>query len=451
METDTFLDAVEPWLAPSDQPLRAHLALAIRQAIDSGQLAQDTRLPPERAMALALNVSRPTVSAVMDDLRAAGLVRSRQGSGTWVSGGTRLDGPSVPFVELVQATGSIDLASATAPDASLLPSIRVETADLLGAEPANGLVPVGLWELRRRIAERASRAAPVAVDDVIVTSGAHQALALVLAARTESGSTVLLEETTYGGLVDIVHANGCHLVSIPRDADGPIPERLAELVRTHRPAAVVLVASVHSPTGRVSPAERCHVLADVLADTPATIVIDETYAELEFEPSGHHLVAALGDRAIRTGSLSKALWTGLRTGWVIAPPEHRQALERRRWQQFDLGPAVPSQLFALAALDHLDTALAARRASLQTRADWVRDRVEERMPHWRVRPVDGGLAVWIDVGEDGDVVTTRASERGVSVLPGRACRADQAPTSHIRVCFDRPIDVLDDAFARLAR
>lgn len=451
MDGDAFLDAVRPWLAPTEQPLRAHLGLALRQAIDSGQLAQGVRLPPERAMAGVLNVSRPTVSAVIDDLRAAGLVRSRQGSGTWVSGGTVADGPAVPFVELVQTTGSIDLASATAPDASLLPPIRVETADLLGAEPANGLIPVGLRELRRQIAARASHSSPVETDDVIVTSGAHQALALVLASVSEPGATILLEDTTYGGLVDMVHANGCRVVAVPRDHDGPQPEQLAELIRTHRPVVVVLVASVHSPSGTVSSPARCAELADVLRDAPTTVVIDETYAELEFSPSGHQLVGALGDQAVRTGSLSKALWTGLRTGWIIAAPHQRQTLERRRWQQFDLGPAVPSQLFALGAMHDLDTTLQRRRAVLQQRADWVTERIGEQFPRWRPQPVDGGLAIWIDIGRDGDRFATEATAVGVSVLPGRACRADHAATSHIRICFDRPIDVLDDAFDRLAR
>lgn len=449
MDTETFADAITPWLAPADQPLRAQLSLAIRQAIDSGQLAQDVRLPPERAIASALNVSRPTVSAVMDDLRAAGLVRSRQGSGTWVSGGSRSDGPAVPFVELVQATGSIDLASATAPDASLLPAIRVETADLLGVEPANGLTPVGSRELRARIAARASATSPVTADDVLVTSGAHQALALVLAAETTPGATVLLEETTYGGLVDMVHANGCHPVAIPRDLDGPVPERLGELLRSHRPAAVVLVGSVHSPTGRVSSPQRCRDVAAVLRETEATVVIDETYAELEFEPSDHHLVTALGNRAIRTGSLSKSLWTGLRTGWIITPAGHGRTLERRRWQQFDLGPSIPSQLFALAALDAIDHALEVRRSLLRERSAWVQERIADRFPRWEATAVDGGLAVWIDAGEDGDELAERASRQGVSVLPGRACRVDQAATPFIRICFDRPIDVLDDAFTRL--
>ncbi|MFT7475498.1 MAG: DNA-binding transcriptional MocR family regulator [Verrucomicrobiales bacterium] len=449
MNNEQFVEAITPWLSPNEGPLRAHLTLAIRQAISTGQLAQGVRLPPERTLAVALHVSRPTISGVVEDLRTAGLISSRQGSGSWVSGEAELTRPAVPFVERVQATGSIDLASATAPDASLLPAMRIDTSDLLGAEPANGLTPVGLWNVRTAIAERASRFVPTAPDNVIVTSGAHQALALVIAALAPQGSTVLLEETTYGGLVDMVHVNGSHPIGIPRDADGPVPDVLRDLITKHRPSLIVLVSSVHSPTGVVSSPERCLDLAEVLRGIDARVVLDETYAELEFNPAGRPLSVALGPASIRTGSLSKSLWTGLRTGWIITDAATGAAIARRRWQQFDLGPSVPSQLFAASALVDLDDRLDQRRSHLLERSMWMMQRIAHDFPDWQVQKLDGGLALWVELPVDGEEYATFAESRGVALLPGSACRVDQRATPHIRICFDRPVDVLEQAFERL--
>jgi DNA-binding transcriptional MocR family regulator len=449
MNDQDVVDAITPWLPPTDGPLRAHLSLAIRQAIGTGQLPQGIRLPPERTLAAALHVSRPTISGVIDELRTAGLISSRQGSGSWVTGGTVATSPPLPFVELVQSTGSIDLASATAPDASLLPPIRVETADLLSVEPANGLTPVGLLDLRTTIAERASRWVPTLAENVIVTSGAHQALALVIAGLTSPGATVLLEDTTYGGLVDMVHANGCHPIGIERDADGPLPDSLSELIGRHDPGLVILVASVHSPTGTVSSPERCSELADVLTTSTVPVVLDETYSELEFIDSGRQLSMALGERAIRTGSLSKSLWTGLRTGWIIADEPLCLTLGRRRWQQFDLGPSVAAQLFSAKAMDGFDDCLTERRAQLIERSTWLAEQIRSRFPDWAPRPIDGGLAMWMGIPHDGARFAEAAAARGVAVLPGVACRTDQQPTNHIRMCFDRPIDVLEEALGRL--
>ncbi len=453
MQDTQFVKAIAPWLSPTDGPIRAHLALAIRQAIGTGHLPAGTRLPPERSLAAALHVSRPTISAVVEDLRASGMLTSRQGSGSWVTEGHTQRRPTVPFVELLQASGSIDLAAATAPDASLLPPMRVENSDFLGVEPANGLTPLGMEQLRRNIADRhrydSSHSPDPTLDQVIMTSGAHHALGLIIAACAQRGSSILVEETTYGGLIDMIHANGCVPVGVPRDDDGPIPEVLSSLLRTHRPSLTILVSSVHSPTGTVSSAHRTHALAKILTAAQTQVVLDETYADLEFSPTTRVLANELGNKAIRVGSLSKTLWTGLRTGWIIASPTICTDIARRRFQQFDLGPSIPSQLFALQALEHFDVVVQKRRAQLIDRSSWLTDALAVKFPDWSLSRVDGGLALWAEVHMDGNTFAKQASERGVAVLPGSACRADGQPTPHIRLCFDRPIDVLEAALDRL--
>ena len=445
-----FVEAISAWIPENDGPVRASLTVAIRQAIISGRLASGSRLPPERVLAKALHVSRPTVSGVIEDLRRGGFVSSRQGSGTWVSATSAPRDEPVPFVEMIQADGCIDLAAATASDASWLPPMRVETADLLMVDPSNGLIPQGLRQLRETVAQRAAAQVDgTTAANVITTSGAHQALALVVATIAPRGSTVLVEDTTFGGLVDIVLAAGCHPVGIPRDDDGPVPEVLTELIRRHNPSLVVLVSSVHSPTGTISSVDRCRELTNVLADAPTQVVLDETYADLEFTPSGRPLSVALGNDVIRVGSLSKTLWSGLRTGWIIAPIDTCLAIARRRWKQFDLGPSVASQLFALQALEGIEGRIAERCSALRGRYAWLRDALTEAFPDWQLTPVDGGLAMWVEVPGDGAEFATHAAANGVAVLPGSACRADREPTPHIRICFDRPMEVLENAIERL--
>lgn len=452
MDVSDFLRTVNPWVDQERGPVGARLGLAIRHAISNGLLVQGDRLPPERALAQAWHVSRPTISAVVDDLRTAGLLRSRQGSGTWVAASNERSSPSVPFVELIQSTGLIDLASATAPDAGMLPSISIGTADLIETDPANGLSPAGLPMLCTAIAEHVSAYLPaLAGENVVITSGAHQALALLLATFVRRGDVVLVEDTTYGGLVDMIAANGAKPVAIDRDDDGPVPAHLAALLERHRPAMTVLISSVHSPTGVVSSDHRCDELAEILADGPGHVVLDETYAEVSFAPPNRRLARNLGTDAIHVGSLSKALWTGLRTGWIVASETTCQTIIHRRCSQFDLGPGVASQLFAREALRSLPDLIPTRRKLLRERARWLTDAVESAFPEWSVVPAMGGLALWVDLGDrDGQQYALAAAERGVAVLPGWACRADQEPTNHIRMCFDRPVELLDEAVERMA-
>lgn len=265
MDAAEFAKAISPWPGSPGGQLTSQLTLAIRHAVNGGLLRPGDRLPPERAIAGALNVSRPTISAVMQELRSAGVVASRQGSGTWIQETAKLGTPPIPFFELIQQPGLIDLAAATAPDAGVIEGIRIEGSDLLAAEPANGLSPTGLFELREAIAARLRTWTPsVAADRVIVTSGAHQALALLVATLTPRGGAVLVEDVTYGGLIDIIEGNCARVVGVERDEVGPTPDSLRSLIGLHDPALIILVSSVHSPTGTIASEQRNADLAEVL-------------------------------------------------------------------------------------------------------------------------------------------------------------------------------------------
>ena len=119
-------------LQPQPAGLARRLALTLRHLIAGELLATGTRLPPERVLAQALHVSRPTVTSALDELRGLGLLESRQGSGTWVAGQPER-APAVPAMsELVLAGHGINLAAATPADASHLGPLRLGSGDLLG-------------------------------------------------------------------------------------------------------------------------------------------------------------------------------------------------------------------------------------------------------------------------------------------------------------------------------
>lgn len=451
MEADEFAHAIGPWTSADSPNLAAQLSVAVRHAIASGVLKPGQRLPAERSMAAALHVSRPTVSAVIDDLRQSGFVSSQQGSGSWIAKSLPKPPTPIPFNEHLSSHGLIDLAAAVAPDASLIPPFRIEAADVLAVDPANGLNPAGLFPLRSRIASRLQKwHSWVEPDGVMITSGAHQALALLIATLVPPGARVLVEDVTYGGLIDLIEANGGRPIPVPRDADGVCPDALAQLIALHSPALIVLVSSVHSPTGSISPDHRNVEIAHVLSATTGHVVIDETYADLEFSQSDRTLAGELGHRCILVGSLSKAAWLGLRTGWIATSPNLIHTITRERWSRFDLGESVPSQLVALQVLEGVDSTLDARRARLQSRADWLTGALDEKFPDWELTAVHGGLALWARLpGPDSTAFARQAADRGVAVLVGSACRADRGVDPHLRLCFDRPESVLEEAVDRL--
>jgi DNA-binding transcriptional MocR family regulator len=423
--------------------LSRRLALGLRHLIAGDVLASGTRLPPERELAKAVHVSRPTVTAALDELRALGLLESRRGSGTWVAERAARRSPVPAMADVVLTGRGINLAAANPQDATHLGALRLDLGDLLAATPAHGVDPVGLPALRERLATRHG----VRADDVIVTHGAQHALALVLGAFCRPGDRVVCEEHTYGGLLDLLDVARAQPVPVRRDAHGTDPDALERALRGSRPRLVYLTPSIHAPTGAATTAERRAELARVLDRHEATVIVDETLADLRCGPRPPAFPAA---RTIAVESLSKSVWGGLRIGWIRAPGALREALLHQR-ARTDLGTSVPAQLLALALMERFDALLATRNAELREKAALLQQALTERLPDWPVELPDGGLCLWIRLPLDDAAGYVRAAGRaGVVVMPGTVARADRGPDPHIRVCFDRSPHLLEEAAVRMA-
>ena len=172
------------WRPPDGRGLTDALADRVRLLVLDGRLPLQTRMPAERELAAALGVSRTTVAAAYEALRGAGMLHSRRGAGSW----TQLDprtpvAPGTPFSPSGTTPG-IDLAHAAL--AAPIPAVRAATAaaalDLDALLCGHGYDLLGRPELRAAIADRfTARGLPTRPDQVLVTSGAQHAFALILA------------------------------------------------------------------------------------------------------------------------------------------------------------------------------------------------------------------------------------------------------------------------------
>jgi DNA-binding transcriptional MocR family regulator len=432
--------------------LARRLALGLRHLIVADLVASGTRLPAERALALALHVSRPTVTTALDELRGAGLLESRQGSGTWVTDRAPGPSPAAAMAELVLTDHGINLAAAAAPDASHLGPIRVGLGDLLAGSPAHGYDPRGLPDLRERIAARLTRhGLATDADEIVVTGGAHHALALVLGAVSRPGDRVIVEEHTYGGFLDLLEVARARPIPVPRDAEGPCPDALDDALRRSKPRLVYLMPSIHAPTGMGTTARRRREIAGVLDRHEALAIVDETLADLHDADRAPSLAAECSAASvISVESLGKSLWGGLRIGSIRAPRALREAILRHR-ARVDLGTAVAVQRVALQVEARFDRLLADRNAQLRAKAAHLQRRLAARVPAWSVPLPDGGLCLWVRLPlDDASGYVQAAARHGVVVMAGTVARADRAEDPHIRICFDRSLQILDEAVERMA-
>jgi DNA-binding transcriptional MocR family regulator len=353
--------------------------------------------------------------------------------------------------ELVFPEHGINLAAATAPDASHLGPLRLGLGDLLSASPAHGYDPVGLPELRARIADRLTLGAlPTSADEIIVTSGAHAALALILGALARPGDRVIVEQLTYGGFLDLAEVARARPVPIAADGEGPCPDALDRAIRQSQPRLVYLVGPIHA-TGMATTDARLREIAHVLDRHKALVIADETLAALHRGKRARSLATLCSAaRVLTVDSLSKSVWGGLRIGWIRAPRALRDPLLRHR-TRVDLGTSVAAQLVALQVEARFGALLHERNRALRTKAAHLQQRLTVRIPTWSVPVPVGGLCLWVRLPVDDAAPYVEAAARhGVAVMAGAVARADRAPDPHIRVCFDRSRQILDEAVERMA-
>lgn len=448
--------AIAGWADHGHGSLSQRLAYGLRRLIDAGLLAPGSPLPPERTLAAELAVSRSTVTAALDILRGEGLLTSRQGRGTFVAGAAPADAgdgeaANRMAVHLVEGAGGIDLAVGNPADVSHLPPISIDVADLLASGAGPGFQPLGLPSLRAAVAERyTAQGLHTDPDEVHITSGAHQAISLAIAALAGKRQPVAAETPGYPGFFDILEGLGHPLAPLRADRAGIVPESLADALTRGGAKVVYIQAAAQNPTGLVTSPARLRALAAVADEHDAIVIEDATLADLVFAGRPKTDLARLCRRAtvVSVGSFSKVLWAGLRVGWMRGPvPVMDRTLHRRL--ALDLGPASPSQLLALGLLPHLDEIAAARRAFLADAVERGAAHLRAEIPGWHVNEPEGGSALWVDTGlRDTEALVQVAHRHGVHLAPGSIAVEGRRPDPHLRICVDRPWPLVEIGIRR---
>ena len=437
-------------------PRYAGLARRIRELVLGGQLPAGARLPAERDLAGALATSRVTVTSAYRTLREEGWATTRHGSGTVLDvPGT---GPSPGAGWLPRVTpGVIDLAHAAPAAAPQLgPAYARALAQLPGYTAGNGYSPAGLPELRAAIADRfTGRGLPTDPDQVLVTAGVGDATALVLDQLMEPGDRVLATHPTYPGSLRMIEARGGRIVPVPTDAASPddLITAAQAAARQSAPRMALLEPDFANPTGARLSATGRRRLAATLWQQGVLTVADEVSAELHLDAGPMPPYAAgVPDAAVVTvGGLSKAVWGGLRIGWLRtdAALADRLGLAHARRQ---LSVGLLDQLAAVVLVRELDAVLAERREALRSQRGALLSALADRLPDWQALRPAGGLSLWCTLppGLSSAAVTAAAAQHGVLLAEGRAFGTGHAFDDHLRLPFTRPADELRAAVDVLA-
>lgn len=448
------------------------LADAVEELIRDGGLPPDTRLPAERRMAQELHLSRSTVKAAYDELQARGVVATRHGSGSVIlAEASPLTGPREAHVVAAFEPNSIyqgllrmdpqaiDLRGAYWAESDVVTEEMVTTAhERLSKLPVgHGYEPRGLPDAREAIAAHlTSTGLPTAPEQVLVTTGAQQAISLIADLLLAHGDSVAVEELSFPGAMNYVTSRQARLLPVPFTPGGVDVHALDRMVRATRPRMTYLMTSVHNPTGAVLPGPARFRLAELSADWDTVIVDDRTLADTQTVGTPPTPLATLvdemgrADRMLTVGSVSKIAWGGLRVGWVRGTASMVDRITRIKTLS-DFGSAILDQLIAVELLGDEDL-IPRRRAELIARHDAFRAALAQHVPEWTMSTPQGGMCLWIKLpGIDSHEFARVAARHGVGVAPGSVASPVRASADHLRLPFGQPIGVLEEAAVRLGQ
>src|SRR5512132_2791413 len=239
-----------------------------------------------------------------------------------------------------------------------------------------------------------------AEDDLLITSGAIEALELVGKAFLERGDTVVVEAPTYLGAIMAFRSFETHVVAVPIDDDGlDVDELGRSLAAGLRPKLAYSIPDNQNPAGVTLSAERRGALVELARRYGFPIVEDVAYRELDFEADDAlpSLWSLAPDVVVQAGTTSKTFFPGLRLGWAVAPAEISRRLVSAKQITDQCAGALGQRLFEeYVRRGWIDEQLAESRALYARKCERLLEALEHHMPvGTRWTHPRGGFFSWL--------------------------------------------------------
>jgi len=341
------------------------------------------------------------------------------------------------------------------------PAALVEAAQRALTDHSNQYPPMrGLIELREAIAAYYAReqGLPLAAENIVVTSGATEALAASLLALVRPGNEVILVQPLYDAYLPLVQWAGgtAKLISLePPHWTLPLDTLAAAIGPKTRG---IVLNTPNNPTGTMLTRAELEGVGKLAEEHDLWVVCDEVWEGMVFDGTPHLsplTLPALAERTVKIGSAGKIFsMTGWKVGWAVAAPPLAAAVAARH-QFLTFTTATPLQwavaeALALPADWHCEQRARYAAAKAQLVAGL-------KQAGFAVLPSSGTWFVTIDLAASGMPADDTAlaerliREAGVASIPASAFYAEAPEKGYLRLCFAKQAATLDEAIARLAR
>nr|WP_067294406.1 PLP-dependent aminotransferase family protein [Marinobacterium profundum] len=434
------------------------------------------RLPSIRALCEQQGLSKATVQHALQRLEAQGVIEARPKAGYFVAllpsaaraprSLARIEAPrpvtvSELFLDIMRRSAAFDLlpdlhAGDSPPGiVALNRAIGRALRRQKGDDHQYYDAPAGDMALREQLALHAARRGwQVLPEQLCVTSGCQHALFLALMACCRKGDVVAVESPGFYGVLQLLEQLELQVVEVPTSSETGLDiEALEAVLKRWDIKACVVSPAFATPGGALMPLSARQRLLVLAEEFDLAIIEDDIYADTAFSQVPDPLKALdTRERVILCSSFSKSLSRDLRLGWVAGGRWHDRILHLKLVTQLASSRYLQQGLADFMRDGSLAAHLRRQRSELRIR----RDRLLAFLHAWpgeiRVSTPQGGLAVWLELPESVNTLSTYplALAQGVVITPGPLFSVSGQFRNCLRISFAHPWDTRrSEALGRL--
>ncbi|MCY4050618.1 MAG: PLP-dependent aminotransferase family protein [Gammaproteobacteria bacterium] len=403
--------------------------------IKSGEIAPGTQLPTHRAFAEEHGIALATASRMYRILKQRGFIIGETGRGMFVRD------PELPMtlgIEQVEKASQVDLVfnmPCDAEDGNILRyglrwlAKKGNLNEVLKYQPHGGV----LSERKVLASYLSDRLGIIDPEHLFITSGAQHGLSIATFGLLARGDIVAIDKLTYPGFLAAVGLCDLMLQSIPSSDDCMDPRALGEICEKGRIQAIYVIPTVHNPLGSVMGEALRRSIVEVARRHGLLIIEDGAYDFLETSPPPSFVQLA-PERTVYVGGVSKILATGLRVGYIVAPPDLassiRMAIRATTWNT----PAVLTSLVTHWIADGTihDFEVTRRNAGMKGQAI-----CKEFLQGYAIsaHPNASFAWLWLPNGKRAEPIVARLAELGIAVSSAEPYTVGHGTPNALRIAF----------------
>lgn len=286
---------------------------------------------------------------------------------------------------------------------------------------SQGYLPLREWISARYLARFGVHVSP---ENIIITNGSQQALDLSGKLFLDKGDFILLEKPSYIGAIQAFSAYQVNMKQVLLDENGISICELKSAIKKYHPKFLYGIPNYQNPTGISYSDETRTKLTEVLKAEKLVFIEDDPYSEIYFKKSNPIPVSLnLPDQCILTGSFSKMISPGIRTGWMVVPPKLKPfVLKAKQAADLHTNNIVQHLIHQFLIDNNIDLHLDKIRCDYLLQKNVMLKEVDKYFPEGtKTTNPDGGMFLWATLPEifDTTALVDLAFREGVIFVPGK--------------------------------